>query len=133
MLCATALTALLHADGTVESLAMGHPDPILLNGSAPREVPVDRTLLLGVIPPPQVRLTTFRVPRGNRLLFYTDGLIEGRAAPGAADRFGVDGLLDLLAAGPGQGAATLIDQVAARHGSGLPDDVAVVLLTSPRG
>ena len=36
------------------------------------------------------------LPAGWRLFFYTDGLIEGRAAPGSQERFGEAGLIEAM-------------------------------------
>ena len=65
------------------------------------------------------------------VLLYTDGLIEGRVALGSQERFGVDRLLELVAAAPAggePGGAGVRDPRDRRVGGGLPDDVAALIL-----
>ncbi len=70
---------------------------------------------------------------GQRLVLYTDGVVEGRAAPDTADRLGVHGLLSILdAVGLSITAQQIIETATAHRGAGLPDDAACVLLTRQR-
>jgi len=79
------------------------------------------------------------------VLFYTDGLIEGRTGQGS-DRLGSEGLIDLLAealdpadppAGPlndDQVLDRLVDQVRQLNGGDLDDDLAILVLgCAPQG
>jgi serine phosphatase RsbU (regulator of sigma subunit) len=69
------------------------------------------------------------------LLCYTDGLVEGLAAPGSVERFGIDGLVEEVARL--LGAPTELDElldgvlevVHAANGGDLSDDVAIVCLS----
>ena len=118
-------------------LLCGHPAPLLVRGTDVREVdgadehrlPI-LTLLDGEEPRP------FSVDLDGEwgLLLFTDGLFEGRATPGAADRFGVDGLVgqlrSLVAAGTPRDemAPALFGVVERANGGALTDDVAVLLV-----
>jgi serine phosphatase RsbU (regulator of sigma subunit) len=70
------------------------------------------------------------------LLLFTDGLVEGRAAPGSAERFGVDELVRTLQSLVTEDIArddlapALVAEAERRHGGPLTDDVAVLLIGS---
>jgi hypothetical protein len=71
------------------------------------------------------------LPAGGALI-YTDGLTEGRAAPGATRRLGLDGLIDLthqidLARHPYR--LPELIELASQRGGGLGDDAAALLVT----
>jgi hypothetical protein len=74
---------------------------------------------------------------GCSLLLYTDGLIEGRSAPGSRDRVGIDGLITLTDELTGRGLAGsalldgLLAEVVRRNGGPLTDDVALSLVSIP--
>ena len=74
----------------------GHPLPILITDAGATELDVARTTVVGYDiddVPPEVSVD---LPAAWRLLFFTDGLVEGRDGD-RADRWGTTGLLDLLA------------------------------------
>jgi len=111
---------------------VGHPQPLVLNGGlALVEAPAHPPLGLSL---PEVRQpTTIDLPAKWGLLLYTDGLIEGMAAPGTSERFGQERLIravsrTLLPAPTEEGLDALLAEVEAANGGPLPDDVAVVLL-----
>jgi serine phosphatase RsbU (regulator of sigma subunit) len=111
---------------------LGHPLPLLIaDAVTPLEVPALPPL--GSIDVPVREAVSVALPQGWTLLFYTDGLIEGRASPGAAERFGEDRLiatLERLVHGPVD--AACIDRVmrAAESAGGEPigDDVTVIVV-----
>jgi phosphoserine phosphatase RsbU/P len=78
----TALVVDIHADGTLRMLSAGHPPPLLISdGKA-------TTLPLGTPSPPFGIAETYRSTQhhwepGDRLLMFTDGLIEARDHRGA--------------------------------------------------
>ena len=79
------------------------------------------------------------VSDGWTLLCYTDGLIEGRSAPGAVERFGIEALVE-QATGLLEGAAglddvldRLLDAVHEANGGDLSDDVAILCLSHGQG
>lgn len=115
-------------------LSAGHPPPILLLDAA-RPVEVKPALPLGVHEGSR-EWAVVHVTLGARwaLLAYTDGLIEGRRAPGASQRYGVESLTAWLdGADPaGIGAAEvdeLIRDIESANGGAVDDDVAVLLLS----
>ena len=69
------------------------------------------------------------------LLCYTDGLVEGRVAPGSVERFGIDALAEAAAALLRAGTATedvldgLLDIVHEANGGDLSDDVAILCVS----
>jgi serine phosphatase RsbU (regulator of sigma subunit) len=81
-------------------------------------------------------LSAIDLPDGWALLLFTDGLIEGRAAPEAVERYGLDRLLAGLATIP-PGALLeygtldrLLDEVTRANGGELADDMAVLAVTT---
>jgi serine phosphatase RsbU (regulator of sigma subunit) len=115
---------------TFEFVSAGHPTPIVL-GSPPRAVPVEAAPPLGVLPTGSWPVHRVPLKAGEGVLLYTDGLIEGRVAQGADERFGADRLLQLLAA---RGLAERPEELEAvireiaEVGGGLPDDVAALIV-----
>src|ERR1017187_5211172 len=75
---------------------------------------------------PDLHLSTFSVRTGDRLLFFTDGLLEARDR--AARFFRVDQQIQALSRPDLQGAADeLLDRLRAHTGRRLDDDVAGLL------
>ncbi len=117
-------------------LLCGHPAPLLIRGSEVSELPC------GILPPLSFlegkTIEPFSVDLDGDwgLLLFTDGLIEGRAFPGASARLGVDELARLLqlfvAAGMSRPdlAPTLLAEAERCNGGPLTDDVAVLLIGS---
>ena len=70
------------------------------------------------------------------LLCYTDGLVEGRRAPGSVERFGIEALVEAAAGMLREGAGLeevldrLLDVVHEANGGDLSDDVAILCLSS---
>jgi serine phosphatase RsbU (regulator of sigma subunit) len=110
----------------------GHPLPILLTDRGPVELDVARTTVIGYdvedVPPEAI----VDLPRTWRLLFFTDGLIEGRDGT-RADRWGTAGLIALLAEqgglAPDDLADALLSEAVRRNGGPLTDDVAILLIS----
>jgi serine phosphatase RsbU (regulator of sigma subunit) len=135
---ATALIAVIAADGSrMEAITAGHPGPLLLAGDV-SPLRVERGLPLGVGGVSDAwPLTSIDLPASWTLFFYTDGLVEMRAQPGAAERFEVEGLIAQLEAVDG-GSLTrddlrdLVEAMAAQGGEGPADDVAIVAVSRGR-
>jgi serine phosphatase RsbU (regulator of sigma subunit)/anti-sigma regulatory factor (Ser/Thr protein kinase) len=72
----TALLAEIGDDGTFSIACCGHPPPLLVRAGAVETVDVVPTLPLGLGATPL--LTTGRLQVGDRLLLYTDGILEAR-------------------------------------------------------
>lgn len=115
-----------------------HLPPMLLD-PAPTQLPGDpASLALGLLPPGAWRGRKITLPANWRLLFYTDGLVEGSRGRGIPHELGVPGLLELARSSrtvSEDGAEVvddLLDRVQEAHGGELPDDVAVVAVQWPR-
>jgi len=131
---ATACLAWIDARADVLRVVnLGHPLPLLIADGV-RRIEVPALPPLGTVDLPVGETPALPLPDGWTLLFYTDGLIEGRAAPGSSERFGEDGLiatLERLVHGPLDRAC--VDRVmrAAEGVGGEPitDDVTVVVVS----
>ena len=115
-------------------LSAGHPPPIVLVDAA-RPVEVKPTLPLGISEGKR-DWAVVDVTLGPRwaLLAYTDGLIEGRRAPGASQRYGVESLTAWLDGVDPAGIGApeideLIRDIESANGGAVDDDVAVLLLS----
>jgi len=121
----TVLLLELGAHGRLEVVNCGHPPPLLIGGSL---VFVEgmATTPLGLSPQPIVE--RFTMERDQRLLAYTDGLIEARDAK---SRFFPVDAIRKVANAPGDIADVLdglVDSVIEHAGGKLDDDLAVVLI-----
>ena len=107
----------------------GHPLPMLLHPDGTVEAVGAPGTLLGVLPDPNLEDRSLNLSPGDALIFYTDGVIEGR---GADVPFDEDGLRDLLAECAGAGAdaiAARVEDAAFAAQDGNPrDDIAVLVL-----
>ncbi|MER5864009.1 PP2C family protein-serine/threonine phosphatase [Kitasatospora sp. NPDC002040] len=118
-------------DGTAEIVNCGHPAPLLLRtGQAPQPLELPETVPpLGVLDPADVRppVQRLRVEPGDRVLLYTDGVIEARDHRGAfyplAER-----LPYCAVGGPVEVLRRLHDDVVRHVGRKLGDDAAMLLL-----
>jgi len=116
--------------------SLGHPPPLLL-GDGVRYLESSPVPPLGVLPQPEWLPLDVELPEAWTLVLYTDGLLEGRAAPGAGERFGAERLLDWFAvrgarAVDGAALQALIATLEEANGGVLPDDVAVLVLRCPQ-
>ncbi len=114
-------------DGSVRVVSAGHPAPLLLT-PAPISIAGLRGPPLGVVHDASWSVVSHPLPVGDQIMFYTDGLIEGRRSPGSTARLGLDGLIDLVPAEQlnAAGLQGLVESAVAANGSALPDDVAVM-------
>jgi sigma-B regulation protein RsbU (phosphoserine phosphatase) len=112
----TALAARIFPDGLVVLSNAGHLPPYL-DG---REVDVPGALPLGARPGTRYDTIRFQLPRGSRLTFYSDGIVEAQNAEG--ELFGFE-----------RGRAIAMEPVAAiveaAKGFGQEDDMTVVAIT----
>jgi PAS domain S-box-containing protein len=114
----------------------GHPPPLLASGGKVEAVEVPGGPALGVLDRPGPwEAGELEVGAGWTLLCYTDGLVEGRTAPGSVDRFGIEALVEAVAGLLGRGAGTeaaldgLLDVVHQANGGDLSDDLAVLCVS----
>jgi serine phosphatase RsbU (regulator of sigma subunit) len=90
--------------------------------------------LMGVLDAAVWPSMSIDLPARWALLMYTDGLVEGRAAPDTTDRLGEQGVLEIVRRHHDAGTRgnALLDAVVAevekRHGGPLSDDLAVSLV-----
>jgi serine phosphatase RsbU (regulator of sigma subunit) len=121
---------------SADLLSAGHPPPLLLS-SAIQPIHLPAHLPLGLDEGSRPWPTSVELPRDWTLFFYTDGLIEGRTAPGSPERYGEEGLMRRLQENTAAGFdADALDRVLAEietaNGAAFGDDVAVVAITEKR-
>ncbi|MEA2420435.1 MAG: hypothetical protein QOE60_2641, partial [Thermoleophilaceae bacterium] len=107
----------------------GHPLPLLLRADGTVQPVGEPGSLLGVLPDPNFEDRSLSLGPGDALIFYTDGVIEGRGASNPLDE---EGLAHLVAACAGDGAdaiAARVEDAAVAAQDGSPrDDIAVLVL-----
>src|SRR5215469_3547928 len=128
----TAVFAELDPGGWLQLVTCGHPPPLRLAADGDLRPLTPRTYATPLGLHPDIQPSTFSVSAGDRLLFYTDGLLEARDRAGRY--FRLDDCLDTLRHPDLQAAVDqLLDRLIAHAGRRLDDDVALLLLeaTSP--
>ncbi|MFJ1749185.1 PP2C family protein-serine/threonine phosphatase [Streptomyces sp. NPDC088116] len=134
---ATLCTVDIAPDGRRAGLCLaGHPSPLVTHqGRATQLLPNEEGgPALGLLP--RARWPRRQVELGGawNLLMYTDGLIEGRVGPGAKQRLGQEGMVEMINSqlARGLGGDDLLEAAVAQarelNGGELTDDVAVLLL-----
>lgn len=121
----TAVFAELDPRGWVQLVICGHPPPLRLttDGDLESLSPSAFATPLGLHP--DLHLSTFSARTGDRLLFYTDGLLEARDRAGRF--FRLDEQIQALRAPSLQAALDrLLDQLRAHTRHRLDDDIAVL-------
>jgi serine phosphatase RsbU (regulator of sigma subunit) len=125
------------SSGVLHLLSAGHPRPLLLrDGRLVREIECTTQLPIGL---GDVEVVTAEVPLqpGDRVLFYTDGVVEARSTSG--EEFGVERLGDLAARAVTSGESSaeivrrLIHDVQSHEAGNLRDDATLVLVGWPGG
>jgi sigma-B regulation protein RsbU (phosphoserine phosphatase) len=110
----------------------GHPLPIRIGASSPPQ-PVGRPgTLMGAMEDVTVSSVVTELERGDAVVFFTDGVTEGRGPQGF---FGDDRLVELLATMRGKPAAEIAEGLVTAvvdFQQGMPrDDIAVLVLRLP--
>lgn len=118
----------------LELVSAGHPGPLLLTPGHTDEIAVVPGPPLGLYDDGNWTTVSLTLPAGAAIMTYTDGLIEGRAAPGATARLGTAAIVahteeivrrnGVIAELPTE----LNAFAAAAHGGPLQDDVAMLLI-----
>lgn len=129
----TGVLATLHCGtGELSWIIAGHPHPLVLRGAKMvGELSADPVLPFGLGDAVAVPSVTSLEP-GDRVLFFTDGVVEARSATG--ELFGKDRLGDLLvrasadANTPAETMRRLVHAVLAHQGSSLRDDATLLLV-----
>jgi Stage II sporulation protein E (SpoIIE) len=120
---------------TAQFLVAGHPPPVLVFDDECIEVGLRRQPPLGVVTSWDWQPQEIPLPEGVwSMLVYTDGLVEGRRAPGGPRPFGAPSLCSLLTANElpitDPALNRVIDAVHAANGGPMPDDI-VAIAVSP--
>ena len=120
------------ATDTMDLLTLGHPLPIVVAGDV-RQLEAAPEPPLGVLDAPGGVPVRFTLPDAWRVLFYTDGLIEGRAAPGVQERFGEERLIAALGRLSSSGLereriSELVETIERASGQPFADDVTVAVI-----
>jgi phosphoserine phosphatase RsbU/P len=123
----TALFAELDPRGWLQLVSCGHPTPLRLTSTGDLQAltPSRYSTPLGLHP--AIEPSTFTVGPGDRLIFYTDGLLEARDRSGQYFRV-EDCLGALRQADLDDAADALLNRLLAHAGRKLDDDVALLLL-----
>jgi phosphoserine phosphatase RsbU/P len=122
----TAVFAEFDPRGWLQLVTCGHPPPLRLaaDGSLRTLAPNAYATPLGLHP--DIQPTTFSVGAGDRLLFYTDGLLEARDRGGRF--FRLDDCAETLRKPDLEAAADeLLGRLMAHTGRRLEDDIALLL------
>jgi phosphoserine phosphatase RsbU/P len=122
----TAVLVQFGRQGELQLVNCGHPPPLRFrSGAAELLASAEPTTPLGLDPAPTVQ--RFTLAATDRLLLYTDGLVEARAPDGR--QFGLDGQAQAVVAASSLGAALdgLVAQLLDHAGGRLDDDLALVL------
>jgi serine phosphatase RsbU (regulator of sigma subunit) len=122
----TVVLAQFGRHGELELVNCGHPPPLRLRaGAAEPLASAAPTTPLGLDPAPTVE--RFALAPTDRVLLYTDGLVEARAPDGR--EFELDGQVAAVLAASSLGAALdrLVGRLLAHAGGRLDDDLALVL------
>jgi phosphoserine phosphatase RsbU/P len=123
----TAVFAELDPHGWLQLVTCGHPPPLRLTADGGLQALNPRAYATPLGLHPDLQPSTFTVSPGDRLVFYTDGLLEARDRAGRFFRLDdCAGTLrepDLQAAADG-----LLDRLLAHTSRKLDDDVALLLV-----
>ena len=124
----------LPGGGWIQLVICGHPPPLRLSAAGELVPLAPKSFGTPMGLNPDLHLSTFSVRTSDRLLFFTDGLLEARDRAGRF--FRVDQQIEALSRPDLQAAADeLLDRLRAHTRHQLDDDVAVLLadltLTNP--
>jgi phosphoserine phosphatase RsbU/P len=122
----TALFAEFDPRGWLELVTCGHPPPLRLNAGGGLQALTPNAYATPLGLHPDMKTSTFSVGEGDRLVFYTDGLLEARDRAGRY--FRLEDCTDTLREPDLEAAAEeLLDRLVAHTGRRLDDDVALLL------
>jgi sigma-B regulation protein RsbU (phosphoserine phosphatase) len=119
------------ASGALRFTRAGHPKPMLLRHGADDVELLDTDgFVLGTLDEIALEERTVALEPGDRLLYYTDGIVE--AAGGQGERYGVDRLRDVFGSAGSLARAELLERIVAdvrrfAEGNPIADDIAIVI------
>ncbi|MEU5717315.1 PP2C family protein-serine/threonine phosphatase [Streptomyces sp. NPDC020403] len=119
--------------GLLQWVNAGHPPPLLIRKHGPEKLEGPTTLPVG-LGGDRPAVSAFRLSRGDRVLCYTDGVIEERDAEG--EPFGEERLIQCvrrMADGGMRSAALRLSSMLKHERGGLTSDDATVFLIEWRG
>lgn len=132
----TLCAAWLRKDKTqLEILSLGHAPPLVAVDGRVEPVHVSPCMPLGWFEDFDVSTTTVPLPRRWTLFFYTDGVVEGRTAPGASERFGAVRLRthlerELLRRPTPEAIDSVLAEAESANGGALTDDATILTVAS---
>jgi serine phosphatase RsbU (regulator of sigma subunit) len=107
----------------------GHPLPLLLRDDGSVEAVGEPGTLLGVVPDPTFEDRSLSLSPGDALVFYTDGVIEGRGGQPVLDEESLAGLVATCRGSGADSIAARVEEAALSAQNGSPrDDIAVLVL-----
>lgn len=115
-------------------MSVGHPPMVLMSDGNSRPLESHPTLPLGVASRIEPLFTDVRLTKRWSVFAYTDGLIEGRAAPSSSLRYGEDRLLsELTKLGPlglsDETVDSLLHDIRTADGGPPADDIALIVIS----
>jgi sigma-B regulation protein RsbU (phosphoserine phosphatase) len=125
---ATAVMGWLRNDGTMTIVNAGHCPPMLVRANG-RIEEIDSTgPVVGIMNSSRWLSTTFTLNDGDRLILYSDGVIEAAAPDGS--EFGVDGIVRSLSiSSSARDVASAIHAAVSRHAGGARyDDLTLLVI-----
>jgi len=123
----TAVFAELDPRGWVQIVNCGHPPPLRLTADGDLESLAPNAFATPLGLHPDLHLSTFSARTGDRLLFYTDGLLEARDRAGRFFRLD-EHTQALRAPSPQATVDALLDQLRAHTRYHIDDDIAVLVV-----
>jgi PAS domain S-box-containing protein len=107
----------------------GHPLPLLLRSDGSVEPIGAPGTLLGVVPDPQLEDRAISLSPGDAIVFYTDGVVDGRICEDMLDEARLAALVSSCAGRGADAIAAAVEEAALRsHNGGPRDDIAVLVL-----
>ncbi len=116
------------ADGTIQLVNAGHCPPIIIRAGNDLTLVASNGPVVGIAPRPAWKQEVLILRRGERLLLYTDGVIE--AVNEQDEEFGLPRLISMLDVLDGPSPIdSILDAAADHQGGSMIDDASLMLIT----